>query len=123
MRPKFGVEDQRKAYKDDKIHFPRDMGFACLHYRLDLTITLWFCSTRWDQVLRRRTYAHFFPRELQQLHVRDIRSETQGTSTQFQERGKRPHCRALSRAVDSPLEHTSEGNLRVEYFDKVQNET
>ena len=42
--------------------FERDMGFACLHYRLDSTITLWFCSTRWDQVLHRRTYAHFFPR-------------------------------------------------------------
>ena len=46
MRPKFGVEDQLKAYKDYKIHFARDMGFACLHYRLDSTITLWFCSTR-----------------------------------------------------------------------------
>ena len=28
MRPKFGVEDQLKAYKDYKIHFARDMGFA-----------------------------------------------------------------------------------------------
>ena len=46
IRPKFGVEDQPKAYKDYKIHFARDLGFACLHYRLDSTITLWFCSTR-----------------------------------------------------------------------------
>ena len=51
--------------KDYKVHFARDMGFTCLHYRLDSTITLWFCSTRSGQVLHRRTYAHFFPRELQ----------------------------------------------------------
>ena len=66
MRPKFGVEDELKPIKTTyKIHFARDMGFACLHYRLDST--LWFCSTRWDQVWHRRTYAHFFPDELQQL--------------------------------------------------------
>ena len=46
VRPKFGVEDQLKAYKDYNIRFARDMGFTCLHYRLDSTITLWFCSTR-----------------------------------------------------------------------------
>ena len=91
-RPKFGVEDQLKAYKDYKVHFARDIGFTCLHYRLDSTITLWFCSTRWDQVLHHHTYAHFFPSELQ--HLRDIHSESQGT--QFQQQENHQHCRALS---------------------------
>ena len=50
MRLKFEVEDQRKAYKDYNIHFPRGMAFTCLHYRIDLTITLWFRSTKWDQL-------------------------------------------------------------------------
>ena len=42
-------------------------------------------------VLHRRTYAHFFPGELQQL--RDIRSESQGK--QFQQLGldKKKHCK------------------------------
>ena len=92
MRPKFGVEDPLKAYKDYKINFARNMGFTCLRYRLDSTITLWFCSTRWDQVLYRHTYAHFFPGEFQQLQ--DIHFESQGTQSQPQENHQ--HWRAFS---------------------------
>ena len=51
-----------------------------------------FCSTRWDQVLYRRTYAHFFPGVFQQL--RDIHFESQGTPFQPQENNQ--HWRALS---------------------------
>ena len=116
MRPKFGVEDQLKAYEDYKIHFARDMEFACLHHRLDSTVTLWCCSTRWDQVLHRRTYAHFFPGKLQQL--RDIHSESQGT--QFQPGWQEIiDIVELCPTVDSPLERTSEGNPRVQYVDQV----
>ena len=118
MRPKFGVEDQLKAYKDYKTHFARDMGFACLHYRLDSIITLWFCSTRLDQVLYRRTYAHFFPGEFQQL--RDIHSKVRVPSSSNK---KIINIGELCPTVDSPLERTSEGNPWVQRVDQVQNKT
>ena len=95
------------------------MGFTCLHDTIYSTITLWFCSTGWDQVLHRRTYAHFFPSELQQL--RDNHSESQGT--QFQQQKKIINIVELCPKVDSPLERTSEANPRVQYVDQVQNPT
>ena len=63
-----------------------------LQTRFDYLSILWFCSTKWDQVLHRRTYAHFFPGEFQQL--RDIHFESQGT--QFQPQENLQHWRALS---------------------------
>ena len=105
--------------------------------RIDWTITLWFCSTRGDQVLHRRTYAHFFPHELQQL--RDIRSEYPVPATRKTKRTKIFCLRLVSweqrinkkiinivelcPTVNSRLERTSEGNPGVKYVDQVQNPT
>ena len=112
MRPEFGVEDQLKAYKDYKIHFAGDMGFTCLHYTIDSTITLWFCSCtavlmHTSSAASFSNYGIFVPK------VRVLSSSIKQIINIVD----------LCSKVDSPLECTSEGNRRVQYVDQVQNPT
>ena len=102
-----------------KIHFARDMGFAGLHYRLDST--LWFCSTRGDQVLHRRTLINMHtssPASFSNYGIFIPKVRVPSSSHK-----KIINIVELCPTVDSPLERTSEGNPIVQYVDQVQSPT
>ena len=113
MRPKFGVEDQLKAYK---IHFAKDMGFACLDsIRLSLS-----GSAQQDEIksctavlmhtsspARFSNYGIFIPK---------VRAPSSSHK-------KIINIVELCPTVDSSLERTSEGNPSIQYVDQVQNPT
>ena len=118
MRPKFGVEDQLKAYKDYKIHFARH------------GIRLPSLQTRFDYhalVLLNKMRSSLVPPYLCALLPWQV-SATTGYS--FRKSGYPvPATRKSStlasfvpRSIDSPLERTYEGNSRVQHVDQVQNQ-
>ena len=108
-----------QAYNDYKIHFQETWDSPASITESIWLFPLWFCSTRWDQVLHRRTYAHCFPREFQQLRgifVTKVRVPKSSNKEIV-------HIVELCPTVDCPLERTSEGNPGVKYENQVQNPT
>ena len=120
MRPKFGAEDQRKAYKDYKIHFPRDMGFTS---PASITESIWLSlsgSALQDEIKPCTAVLMFTssPAGFSNYGIFVPKVRVPSSSNK-----EIVHIVELCPSVNSPLERTSEGNPVVKYVDQAQNPT